>query len=133
MKMEKAVAPSPLAKVFCPMTDPCTISLFSYGTLQLDSVQMVSFGRLLQGQNDAMPRYRKDVVEITDPEVIRASGERFHPIVVPSEDPSDLVEGTVFRITPEELAAADRYEVSAYKRIEVTLRSGLVAWVYVKA
>jgi hypothetical protein len=39
----------------------------------------------------------------------------------------------VFRITPEELAAADRYEVSDYKRIEVTLKSGLVAWVYVKA
>jgi gamma-glutamylcyclotransferase (GGCT)/AIG2-like uncharacterized protein YtfP len=115
------------------LTDRCTINLFSYGTLRLDSVQMASFGRLLQGRNDAMPRYRKDVVEITDPEVIRTSGERFHPIVVPSDDPSGAVEGKVFRITPEELAAADRYEVSDYKRIQVALRSGLVAWVYVRA
>jgi gamma-glutamylcyclotransferase (GGCT)/AIG2-like uncharacterized protein YtfP len=115
------------------MTDACTINLFSYGTLQLDSVQIASFGRLLEGRDDAMPCYRKDVVEITDLEVIRTSGERFHPIVVPSDDPSDAVEGKVFRITPEELAAADRYEVSDYKRIEVTLKSGLVAWIYVKA
>jgi hypothetical protein len=99
------------------LTDRCTINLFSYGTLQLDSVQMACFGRLLQGRKDAMPRYRKDVVEITDPEVIRTSGERFHPIVVPSDDPSDAVEGKVFRITPEELAAADHYEVSDYKQI----------------
>jgi gamma-glutamylcyclotransferase (GGCT)/AIG2-like uncharacterized protein YtfP len=111
------------------MAGPCTINLFSYGTLQLDNVQIASFGRLLEGRDDAMPRYRKDAVEITDPEA--ASG--FHPIVVPSDDPSDAVEGKVFRITPEELAAADRYEVSDYKRIEVTLKSGLVAWVYVKA
>jgi hypothetical protein len=114
-------------------SDRRTVNLFSYGTLQLDSVQMASFGRLLAGRDDAMPRYRKDVVEITDPEVIRASGERFHPIVLPSDDPSDVVEGRVFRFTPEELAAADRYEVSDYKRIEVRLRSGLMAWVYVKA
>jgi hypothetical protein len=110
-----------------------TINLLSYGTLQLDSVQMASFDRLLEGQDDAMPRYRKDMIEITDPEVIRASGARFHPIVAPSNDPSDTVECRVFRITPEELAAADRYELSDYKRIEVTLKSGLVAWVYVKA
>jgi gamma-glutamylcyclotransferase (GGCT)/AIG2-like uncharacterized protein YtfP len=115
------------------MAERYTINLFSYGTLQLDSVQTATFGRLLEGRDDAMPRYRKDMVEITDPEVLRASGERFHPIVVPSDDPSDAVAGKVFKITPEELAAADRYEVSDYKRIEVTLRSGTLAWVYVKA
>jgi len=115
------------------MTDPYSVNLFSYGTLQLESVQMASFGRLLNGQADTMPHYRKDLIEITDPEVVRTSGERFHPIVSGSEDPSDEVEGTLFRITPDELAAADRYEVSDYKRIEVTLKSGLVAWVYVKS
>ncbi len=114
------------------MIAPYSVNLFSYGTLQLESVQMASFGRLLNGQADTMPHYRKDMIEITDPEVVRTSGERFHPIVSASEDPSDEVEGTLFRITPDELAAADRYEVSDYKRIEVTLKSGLVAWVYVK-
>ena len=39
--------------------------------------------------------------------------------------------GVVFRIAAEELAAADTYKVSDYKRIAVRLKSGLEAWVYV--
>jgi gamma-glutamylcyclotransferase (GGCT)/AIG2-like uncharacterized protein YtfP len=45
----------------------------------------------------------------------------------------DRVAGTVFEITAEELAAADRYEVADYKRVAASLASGLTAWVYVKA
>ncbi len=106
--------------------------LFSYGTLQLDSVQMASFGRRLEGRADAMPGWRTEMIEITDAEVLKASGERFHPMVVPGEAGDDVA-GTVFEITADELAAADRYEVSDYKRIAVILKSGLTAWVYVKA
>jgi hypothetical protein len=115
------------------MSAAATIQLFSYGTLQLESVQMKSFGRLLDGRSDAMQGYRKDMLEITDPEVIRTSGERFHPVVSKSGDPADEVQGMVFSITSEELQAADRYEVADYKRIEVKLKSGLMAFVYVKA
>ncbi|AFW00008.1 UDP-N-acetylmuramate--alanine ligase [Gluconobacter oxydans] len=114
------------------MTDP-TILLFSYGTLQQDEVQLSSFGRLLHGEDDAMTGYTTSMVEITDPEVLRASGKRFHPVVIPSNNPSDEVPGKVFHITEKELKAADAYEVSDYKRIEVTLRSGRSAWVYVQA
>lgn len=110
-----------------------TVFLFSYGTLQYPEVQKASFGRLLDGTADSMPGFRKDMVEITDPDVLAKSGERFHPIVSPSINPADEVAGKVFRITPEELAAADRYEVADYKRIEVALKSGIRAWVYVKA
>ena len=115
------------------MTGSEGILLFSYGTLQLESVQLSSFGRRLTGRRDAMPGFRKTLVEITDPDVLAKSGERFHPIVASSDDPNEVVEGTVFEITADELASADRYEVSDYKRIEVTLRSGLRAWVYVRA
>lgn len=107
--------------------------LFSYGTLQLERVQLESFGRLLDGQDDAMPGYRRMMVEITDPEVLRKSGERFHPIVAPSGDPADEVAGKVFQVTATELAAADRYEVSDYKRVAVRLKSGKQAWVYIQA
>ncbi len=110
-----------------------TVLLFSYGTLQQDDVQMSSFGRLLEGQADAMPGYRQSLIEITDPEVIKTSGKRFHPIVEPSDNPADEVQGRVFRITEAELKAADDYEVADYKRIEVALRSGNKAWVYVRA
>ncbi len=107
--------------------------LFSYGTLQQEDVQMASFGRLLEGQADLMPGYRLSMLEITDPEVIRASGKTFHPIVSASSDAGDTVPGTVFEITPLELAAADAYEVSDYRRISVRLGSGKIAWVYVAA
>ncbi len=109
------------------------VLLFSYGTLQLESVQLESFGRLLDGDEDAMPGYRQQMVEITDPEVLRKSGQKFHPIVVPSDNPADEVSGKVFRVTDAELAAADRYEVSDYKRVAVRLKSGKQAWVYIQA
>jgi len=115
------------------MSDERTVLLFSYGTLQLDEVQLSSFGRLLEGQQDAMVGYRQSQIEITDPEVIKTSGKRFHPIVEASDNPVDEVQGKVFRITEAELNAADAYEVADYKRIEILLRSGNTAWVYVRA
>jgi gamma-glutamylcyclotransferase (GGCT)/AIG2-like uncharacterized protein YtfP len=115
------------------MSDERTVLLFSYGTLQLDEVQLSSFGRLLEGQADAMVGYRQSQIEIRDPEVIKTSGKRFHPIVEASDNPGDEVQGKVFRITQAELKAADAYEVADYKRIEVSLRSGNTAWVYVRA
>jgi gamma-glutamylcyclotransferase (GGCT)/AIG2-like uncharacterized protein YtfP len=106
--------------------------LFSYGTLRQEGVQLASFGRLLKGSADALPGWKREMVEITDPDVLSKSGERYHPIVVPGA-PHDEVAGMVFEITDEELAAADRYEVADYKRITARLKSGLQAWVYVKA
>ena len=106
--------------------------LFSYGTLQQEDVQRASFGRKLAGVRDALPGWRQELVEITDPDVLAKSGKRFHPIVIPG-NAADQVEGMAFEITPAELATADRYEVSDYKRIAVTLVSGRRAWVYVKA
>ena len=106
--------------------------LFSYGTLQQEKVQLASFGRLLKGAPDALPGWRREMVEIRDADVLDLSGERCHPILVPGE-PQDQVDGMVFEITDEELIAADRYEVADYKRIAARLKSGIEAWVYVKA
>lgn len=109
------------------------VLLFSYGALQDKAVQLANFGRELTGQTDRMQGFRQDWVEITDPEVLATSGKTHHPIVAPSEQASDSVAGMVFQISEQELAAADRYEVADYKRIEVCLASGLTAWVYVRA
>ena len=113
------------------MGDQPSIRLFSYGTLQLERVQLSTFGRLLNGTPDAMVGYRLEPVEITDPEVIAISGTNLHTNLVLSDDPADAVEGTVFEITTAELAAADDYEVDGYKRVSVRLRSGLEAFVYI--
>ncbi|MEZ5956252.1 MAG: gamma-glutamylcyclotransferase family protein [Hyphomonadaceae bacterium] len=106
--------------------------LFSYGTLQQENVQLATFGRLLQGAPDALVGFKQDLVEITDPDVLAKSGERFHPIVAQSGNDADRVAGTVFEITAAELAAADAYEVADYKRVNARLASGSTAWVYVK-
>ena len=107
------------------------VRVFSYGTLQLPDVQMSSFGRLLEGTADRLPGYASNWVQITDPEVIAASGSDQHPIVRASGLAQDSVDGTVFVLSPEELASADTYEVSDYRRVPVRLASGIDAWVYV--
>jgi gamma-glutamylcyclotransferase (GGCT)/AIG2-like uncharacterized protein YtfP len=109
------------------------VLLFSYGTLQDKSVQLANFGRELFGQQDAMLGYSQSWVEITDPQVLATSGKTHHPIVAPTSESGCSVEGMVFQITEQELAAADAYEVSDYKRVSVALASGLTAWVYVQA
>ena len=109
------------------------VLLFSYGTLQNEAVQMANFGRHLSGRPDSLPGYTLLPIMIDDPAVVALSGKAQHMIARRSADAADEVPGMVFEITAKELAAADRYEVSAYTRVQVTLKSGLNAWVYIAA
>ena len=110
-----------------------TEKLFSYGTLQNESVQLEKFGRKLEGSKDELLAYRLSMLEITDEKVVEISGERFHPVVEYTGDENDTVSGVVFSITPVELAKADEYEVDDYKRVRAKFKSGDEAWVYVSA
>ena len=105
--------------------------LFSYGTLQLERVQLTTFGRTLDGQPDEMPGYALSMLEIDDPEVVATSGKTHHPVVTYTGAAADTVSGLVFSITAAELQHADDYEVSSYRRERVVLASGVSAWVYV--
>lgn len=113
--------------------DDTNVWLFSYGTLQQVEVQLATFGRRLEGRADALPGYATSLLEIKDVEVIATSGKTHHLLALPTGNPADEVAGVVFKITPEELAAADIYEVSDYKRVSVRMKSGLDAFVYVAA
>lgn len=106
-------------------------SLFSYGTLRLKKVQIETFGRELRGKEDSILGFEVRQVEIIDHEVLKTSGEKFHPILIRTNNIEDRVEGTVFEITEQELEEADKYEVVDYKRISAQLKSGGNAWVYV--
>ncbi len=103
--------------------------LFSYGTLRQPEVQVALFGRHLSGSADAMLGFRQRLIEISDPDVIAKSGSRWHPLVEPSADPGDAVEGMAFEVSDADLLSADKYEVD-YARREVALRSGRKAWFY---
>ena len=109
-----------------------TALLFSYGTLQLESVQRSQFGRLLDGADDTLTGYAVIEIQIRDPAVLDASGIEVHRALVP--DPgAPPIAGKVFRLTAAELAAADVYESENYRREQAVLASGTRAWVYVKA
>lgn len=105
--------------------------LFSYGTLQLEKVQLESFGRLLKGEQDVLSGYCLEALEIKDKNVLEQSEQNIHPIAVPSDKENDKVNGVVFEITREELQMADAYEVEDYKRVSVRLDSGKEAWIYI--
>jgi gamma-glutamylcyclotransferase (GGCT)/AIG2-like uncharacterized protein YtfP len=107
--------------------------LFSYGTLQLEAVQRTAFGRVLRGQGDELVGFEQALITIQDPQTIALSGKAQHLIVRFNGRNASRVRGTVFEITDDELAKADRYEPPEYKRIAVTLASGKEAWVYADA
>ncbi|MEN0069758.1 MAG: hypothetical protein AAGC63_02005, partial [Propionicimonas sp.] len=67
--------------------------VFSYGTLRLPEVQQATYGRLLDGVDDALPGYRVELLAITNPAVVALSGAAEHPVVRPTGDPSDSVPG----------------------------------------
>jgi gamma-glutamylcyclotransferase (GGCT)/AIG2-like uncharacterized protein YtfP len=115
------------------VTPPPHEWLFSYGTLRQREVQLATFGRELEGHLDAIVGFELDWVVITDPHVIATSGSARHPVLKQSATVGASVDGTVFAISPTELAAADEYEVDDYVRVSVPLRSGRTAWVYVFA
>ena len=105
--------------------------LFSYGTLQLEKVQLENYNRLLIGTPDRLMGYKIEKLQITDSTVLAKSQLEYHSLAVKSTDEHDFVEGVIFEITDTELIETDKYEVSQYHRIFETFESGKRAWVYV--
>jgi hypothetical protein len=105
-------------------------NLFSYGTLQRESVQFATFGRRLDGRTDVLDGYAIALVPIKDQEAVRG-GETHYRNIQFTGNEADVVEGTAFSVTSSELEQADVYEASAeYKRVTIGLRSGVSSWVY---
>jgi gamma-glutamylcyclotransferase (GGCT)/AIG2-like uncharacterized protein YtfP len=107
-----------------------TESLFSYGTLRLEDVQLDTFGRKLEGKPDVLVRYRLVMITIKDEDFVTKSGSAVHRNVQFTGNASDFVEGIVFSVTREELERSDAYEPEGYERVLVQLKSGANAWVY---
>lgn len=107
-----------------------TERLFSYGTLQTESVQLSTFGRRLDGNPDALAGYRLRMIQILDQEFVASSGAEYHRTLEFTGNAADVVEGTVFSVTEEELKQADAYEPDGYERRRIRLRSGADAWIY---
>ncbi len=73
------------------------------------------------------------MVPIQDQKVVATSGDTHYRNVQFTGIASDVIKGTVFKVTMKELEKADVYEEDAgYKRLLVQLASGITAWVYLK-
>ena len=107
-----------------------TERLFSYGTLQTESVQLATFGRKLNGSPDALIGYRLRMIQIMDQEFVATSGAEYHRTLEFTGTAEDVVEGAVFFVTEQELKQADAYEPEGYERRRLKLRSETDAWVY---
>jgi gamma-glutamylcyclotransferase (GGCT)/AIG2-like uncharacterized protein YtfP len=105
-------------------------NLFTYGTLQMEEVQLATFGRKLLGRPDVLPGYRLVMITIGDEDFVAQSGTAQHRNLQFTGDESDSVEGTVFSVTAEELESSDAYEPDGYERVLVQLKSGTNAWIY---
>jgi|SRR6185369_6120343 len=104
--------------------------LFTYGTLQLEEVQLATFGRRLEGRRDALPGYRLVMIKIRDEDFVVKSGTADHRNLQFTGDAADRVEGIVFAVTMNELQQSDAYEPEGYTRSQVQLASGATAWMY---
>ena len=112
-------------------TEQAVENLFSYGTLQLEKVQLETFGRKLDGEPDALHGYKLVMVTITDEDFVIESGTANHRSLQFTGNSTDVIEGFVFKVTGNELEQADSYEPEGYERVRVQLRSGANAWVFV--
>ena len=92
---------------------------------------MELFGRIWQGSGESLRGYRVSTIEIKDESFLSRSEQKYHLIAIFSKDNSDIIKGTVFEITEEELFLADKYEPDGYKRVRAVLESGKEAWIYV--
>jgi gamma-glutamylcyclotransferase (GGCT)/AIG2-like uncharacterized protein YtfP len=107
--------------------------LFTYGTLQLEEVQLSTFGRKLEGKPDALVGFRLVMIKIRDEDFVAKSGTADHCNLQFTGNASDIVEGIVFAVTMEELKQSDAYEPEGYERVQVQCRSGLSAWIYLSS
>ncbi|WP_163399346.1 gamma-glutamylcyclotransferase family protein [Flavobacterium fluviatile] len=101
--------------------------IFSYGTLQSKEIQMQVFNKLLTGTPDQLTGYK-----LKDLQIEEEFGIEDYFVATPSDNPSDEVDGIVYSISSADLAKADQFESNAYKRVQITLKSGTVAWIYIE-
>ncbi|MFI2736978.1 GDSL-type esterase/lipase family protein [Streptomyces sp. NPDC018711] len=113
------------------MTEPRPHALFSFGTLLDQRVQTALFGRTVPTTAASLADYTTRPLTITDESVIATSGQDVHLTL--ERKLGATVEGAVLRLSDQELAAADDYEVDDYARRRVLLTSGETAWAYLDA
>lgn len=95
------------------------MKLFAYGTLLDENIQKNILGRLVKGTPDHLLGYRK---------TMRRFSSGTYPDL--THDSTCEVDGQVFDLSADELERCDRYEGDEYRRVKLTLKSGVEVFVY---
>lgn len=107
------------------------VLLFVYGTLRLPQVQLDTFGRVIDGNDEVLLGYTLDYLDVIDPHVPELSGRSTHPVLRATGNRLDKVFGRVLLVTDEEVDAADEYAAHSHHRARVLLTGDREAWVYI--
>lgn len=107
--------------------------LFSYGSFGGDELQLDTFGRVVDVEQDVLPGYVAEAAPATDPRLVDRIGPIPQRRLRHTGDELDKVVGRVLRLSPDELDAADELVTPLLRRVPVTLASGRTAWTYVAA
>lgn len=101
--------------------------LFSYGSLRSKQIQIQLFNKVLTGTKDQLLGHKLKSLQIEE-----EFGMADYVVAIPTEGTSDPIHGVVYNISSSDLAKVDTFESNAYKRVQVTLKSGTVAWIYIE-
>lgn len=79
---------------------------------------------------DSLVGYRIVLSQIQDQDFVAKHGDAKQRNLQYTGIASDVVQGTVLKLSQRELELGDDYEPAEYERRLVQLRSGVSAWVY---
>ena len=95
-------------------------NIFVYGSLLNKTLRTNVLCHEIEGVEDILEGYTIDTHSVLGayPTVIKSEGE--------------FVNGKVFKVSDSDIEKMDRYESHYYKKIEVTLKSGIMSLVYIE-
>lgn len=95
-------------------------NIFVYGSLLNKTLRTNVLCHEIEGVEDILEGYTIDTHSVLGayPTVIKSEGE--------------FVNGKVFKVSDSDIEKMDRYESHYYKKIEVTLKSGIMSLIYIE-
>ena len=96
-------------------------NVFLYDSLLVPAQMKGVIGREIIGRPDVLPGYRRLNLKLPN---------LSHPLAIEHE--KGEIEGQVFEVTEQELLLIDRYQTTAIDKKSLVLKSGIVAFAYVR-
>lgn len=96
--------------------------LFTYGTLQDETIEQMLFNKTLDGSKDSITGFEKQEIILEG---------NVYPILIKNNESTKVIKGTYYHLSNQEMLICDEYEGNEYKRVLVQLDSRIEAWVYI--